>query len=330
MAATTATSYTEVAKLITGYANAFLPEKLSLVNSGAMRVDTDPAGDFASGSTFVQRYRNYVSGDWNTPTANTDSTIDAFSGNNETGVIFRRYKDIGIEDFAKLSSGDLAPIQDMARISAHNAALAMENQAFDLIEGVFSSVGPLFSTHVVNATGNAISPSNIAQAKKIMGEYGAGFAYMFMHPDVFYDSEVAALTNAGANDPNTIRTFQETGMAYAGRYGGMSVILNERVGVTDTTYDTYLLRPGAIMLAYQKALMFEAYRDYRAAAGTDVIRYTVAAALHIPGLTWGGSTPSGLGGVTDAALGLGSNWAKRTNVNDKEIGLVCIKSDATA
>lgn len=328
MAGTTSTNYTEVVTLVQPYVNAFLDETLTLVNSGAVQKDTNPAF-IPQGTTFTARYRNFfTTSGWRAPVANQDTTIDNWSGNNETGVIYRRYKDVGIEDFAALSSGDKTSAPDVARMIVHDYNLSTENQIVGLLGAMFKSGGALESTHIVDATGSPIAPQNISQARAKMGEFGAGFGFLFMHSAVFYNSELQALVNANAADPNLIREFQTSGMTYAGRYGGMNVILNDRLYNATNVYDTYLVRPGAILLAYQMAPKFVAYYDNRLAAGTDVTGYRCASAVHIPGVTWNTTAPSGIAGATDAEIATAANWAKRTGADNKEIGIVCIKSNA--
>jgi hypothetical protein len=203
----------------------------------------------------------------------------------------------------------------------------VETEFLDMIDGMFESGGALVTTHIVDATGTAISPTNVMQAKKKYGEKAGGLGVMLMHPNVFYDSEIAALTS-NPTDFDTLRAVQETGSAYMGNYAGMKVILNERVGVSGSTYNTYLIRPGALLIAGD--INFEIYRDPRLAAGTWVRRYVFAGSMHVFGVTWNTTEPSGLGGATDAAIATAASWAKRTGADNDEIGIVCIKSDATA
>lgn len=333
-AATTATSYTELANHLNGYVPAFLPEQLSLVNSGVFAVDRS-ANFPVGGAEFIVRKHTRDVSDWRTPVAATDSVIDGITAANEKGVIFRRYKALGDEDFSRLSSGDFNAMEDIARIHTHNAGYNTENQGWGLLAGLFGTGGPFTSGATIDLTvehsSNGMSAAFISEAKKKMGENTGGFEFLFMHSNVYYGSEIEALTTPDLNE-TLMAEFQNSGMTYAGKYGGFKVILNDRVYKTGVagTYDSYLFKRGAALLSYQNpGLVFRAFRDERSAAGTDVLQYNIAASMHVPGTTWTGATPSGLGGVTDAALATGSNWGTRTGLTVAECGIVCIKTIAS-
>ncbi len=323
MAATTIGNYDVIAKLVEGYVSANFTHDASLLSSGL--VGTIPTENLSEGNTWQIRGDIQYHTAWQTPTAATDLTLRAISHYKDIGVILRRADSFGFEDAARIAAGDTNALQRIGAIITDQIAYNLEDSFLqDLIPGVFNTGGPLDSDTYMVTESESFKPEFIASARKLHGARGARLNRILMHPDVYYNAQIDKL--ATGLDYDTITRFNQTGMTYGGMYGGAMILLNDRVYNSSGTYHTYLLRPGALALGYQKNLNMEADRDKLLAAGTDFVKYDMYYSPHIFGLTFSGSASTTIGGTTDAVLGTGSNWSTRTSVNASEIGIVAIET----
>lgn len=81
MAASTAANKEITSKVIEGYVRAFLPEQLSLLQSGVVRMDSNPGFSAAAegGNTYIIKGRTYDATADAAPVADTDLSVTALS-----------------------------------------------------------------------------------------------------------------------------------------------------------------------------------------------------------------------------------------------------------
>lgn len=325
MAATTITDYTVVAKLIEAYVAANFTHKASLIQSGI--IGTIPGANLSYGNTWQVRGDIQYHTRWQTPTAATDLTTRAISHYSEVGVVQRAADLFGFEDAARIAAGDQAALSRIGGI-INDAVVYNTEYSFlqKLVPGLFLTGGPFDSDTYMVTTGTPFDTggADVARARKLHGANGSALSTLLMHPDVYYGAEINRVaTNL---DYAAIQAFNERGMMYGGMFNGAMVILNDLLYNSAGIYHSYLCRPGALALGYQKSFGVEADRDIKEAAGTDLVKYDLYYSPHVIGASYTGTTPAVIGGATDAQLVAGSNWTARTGISASEIGIVAIET----
>jgi hypothetical protein len=326
MAATTITDYTIVAKLVEGYVRANFTHKSSLIQSGI--IGTIPDANLNYGNTWQVRGDIQYHTRWQTPTAATDLTTRAISHFTEIGVIQRAADLFGFEDAARIAAGDQNALARLGDIIIDAVQYNTEVSFLTyLVPGLFTDSGPLDSDTYMVTTGTPFDTggADVARARKLHGANGSELSMLLMHPDVYYNAEInRVVTNL---DYAAIQAFNERGIMYGGMFNGAMVILNDLVYNNSGTYHSYLCKPGALALGYQKSFGVEADRDIAAAAGTDLVKYDVYYSPHVIGTSFTGTTPTVIGGITDANLHDGAtNFSLRSGIAASEIGIVAIET----
>lgn len=326
MAATTITDYNLVTELIDGYAPSVLTANLSLMKSGVLSSAHDGVNLMPSqGNTWTVRgYQQYTTA-WATPVAATDMTVNALGTYQDIGVILRRGTAFGVEDVSRYAGGDPenAIAEDIAKQIGHHAALQIETTIFTyLLPGIFLTSGTLRSSHTIVSNG-ALGVGDIEDGLAVPGENRNGFTKLFMHSTVysrFVKNELVNYSDVAR------REYMEQGLVYGGSIAGVDIILNDRCYKSGNTYHSYLMRAGGLFLGYQKDLNVEYDRQVLKAGGTDVWKYLVYFSPHLPGVSFTGTAPTGVGGATDANLSTVGNWTKRTGIDNSQIGVVAIET----
>lgn len=330
MAASTAADYPLIAKTVEGYVRANFSHRMSLLTSGAM--GTIPVGNLSYGNTWQVRGRVEYHNAWQTPTAATDLTVNDLSTYKDIGVILRRADAFGIEDAAAVAAGDTQAIADVGNIALDSYQYNLETSVFTyLLPGLFNTGGPLADTDYWKVeTGTPFDQGAISLAYKLLKGEGGAMNILLMHPDVFYGNQLNLLTTG--TDYAARAEFARLGINYGGMLGGSMVVINKLIYNSGGVYHSYLVRPGGMVLGYQKTFGTEAYRDVLLAGGTDVLKYDVYYCAHVPGTSFTGTAPTVIGGATDAAIATGSNWSLRADqdaaqaVQPGEIGVICIET----
>ena len=325
MAATTITDYTVVAKLVEAYLAANFTHRGSLMQSGI--IGTIPGADLAYGNTWSVRGDIQYHTRWQVPTAAVDLTVNAISHFSETGVIQRPGEALGFEDLARVAAGDTNALARVGGIVADSIIYNTEYTFLQkLVPGLFLTGGPFDSDTYMVATGSPFDTggADVASARKLHGQNGSNLSILLMHSTVYYNAAINTVVTG--LDYNTIQEFNKLGIIYGGMYNGAVVILNDLCYNSAGVYHSYLCRPGALTLGYQKDFGTESFRDPLLAGGTDIVKYAAAYCAHVPGASWTGTVPTVIGGVTDAAMVTGSNWTARTSITASEIGIVAIET----
>jgi hypothetical protein len=326
MAASTAAQKILTTGVLPGYMAAYFPEKLNLLQTGALRLDTNPI--FTTGNTHTRKGRVYDLTADQTPTAATDLTVNALSSYSLTSPIIRRAQSYGNEDLASVAGGEDvdALARDIAANLAHNQAYWTEYRLFKyVVPAIFGSGGILNATHVVNESDAVFDYTMVAAALKLMGENFGLLNTLIMHSTVYHGAQISTmLTAQPAYD--AIPDYRSQAVTYQGNIGNMRVFINDRVYETGGVYDTIVCAPGTMFAATQIAGQIEYERKATLAAGTDVWINRYAHALGVEGVTYAGAAGTTIGGITDATLQATASWAKITGHVASQTPLVVIKS----
>jgi hypothetical protein len=327
----TAADYPIIAKTVEGYVQANFSHRMSLLTSGIF--GTIPRTNLSEGNTWQVRGRVEYHAGWQTPATTVELTVNDLSHYKDIGLIFRRADAFGFETAAAIAGGDAQAIAGIGDIVLDAYRYNLENTVLTyMLPGLFNTGGPLAdTTQWKRESGTNFSTSDISLAKKLMKANAGGLVSLLMHPDVFYGNEYDQIVTAV--DYATINEFNRMGINYGGMLGGAMVILNDLCYNSGTTYHSYLCRNGAGVLGFQKDFGTEADRNILLAGGTDILKYDVYFSPHINGTSFTGTAPTLIGGATDAAALLGTNWSLRKDqdgaqaVQPGEIGIICIQTE---
>lgn len=329
MASTTITDYSVLSALTQEYVAPVFYKKLSLLNTGVAVTAEDLDFNLNQGNAWNVRGYKAVYSEWATLTAATDMTLNSLSTRLQTGVIARRGDAFGVETAARIAGGDItdAAAQNMAEIIGNHAGYNVERMFFSkLIPALFDETdGCLKDSNLVIADA-ALTMADIEDGLAKAGENMGMYEYIYMHPAVYSEFRKTVLIS---EDYLTRKEFNELGVMWAGRIGGLNIILNNRLNKVGDVYDTLLFRPGAVMIGYQKDMNIESYREPRLAGGTDVSQYTLYFSPHVLNTSFTGTVPTALTGASDANLALATNWSS-VAADPSEIGVVAIHSTVTA
>jgi hypothetical protein len=326
VAAGTITDYNLVTELVDGYVGPVLTANLSLMRSGVITGTHDGISfPISQGNTWTVRGYQQETSDWDTPVAATDMDVN-FSGTyQDVGCILRRGYALGVEDVSRFAGGDPenAYASYLANQIGHHAGRNIERTFFEgVLLGLFNTSGTLRSSHVKVAA-SGLTVSDVEDGRWLVGENGGSYDFIMMHSTVYKNYSKNELVNYS----DTARAmYQEMGLQYGGRIGGQDILLNDRVYSSGNTYHTYLMKRGALFLGFQRDLNIEYDRQILKAGGTDVWKYTAYFSPHVPGTSFTGTAPTGVGGATDANLYTVGNWTKRTGIDNSQIGIVAIES----
>jgi hypothetical protein len=199
----------------------------------------------------------------------------------------------------------------MANQAAYDVEQAVLTQ---LLAGVFSTDGTIATTNVLDKSGVKFDVSFVTEAMALVGERSGLFNRIVMHPTLYWKLRINELLTSQPN--NTISQVQDAAQyatTYAGSIGNFAIFLNSRMYNTGGVYTTLLSGSGPnapLYLGIERDFMVEYDRQILKAGGTDVWKYTHSHSPAVSAVSFTGSAPTGIGGVTDAALALYTNWTK--------------------
>lgn len=328
MAASTVANKVVDTDVVQGYIPAYFPEKLSLLQSGILDVNTDAR--FAVNNTWRRKGRLYSDAADQEPVAATDLDTNAISSYYIDTVVARRAQVFGNEDLASLAGGETVADfeRDLGRIFAHNQALNTEKRLLQTyIPALYDGTGALASTHAIDASSEVFSDLLIAEAMALAGEHSNLLTIQIMHSAVYWGSRVNLMIQQAPKFAN-VEEYQATASKLMGRIDNRLIYVNDRLKVTDGVYHTLLGAPGAMFLDVQTSSSLEMDRSPKKAGGTTEWVNNYAYAPGVQGIRYAGSAVSAIAGITDAAIGTSTNWAKIAGHSWSQTPLVVIKSRA--
>ena len=326
MAASTAAQKILTSGVLPGYIAAYFPEQLNMLQTGLVRVDTNPI--FSAGNTHTRKGRVYDQTADQVPTANTDVTVHSLSSYSLISAVLRRAQSYGNEDLASVAGDEDidALARDIAANLAHNQAYWSEYRFFKyVIPAIYGAGGVLNASHVVDASGEVFDYTMIASALKLLGENFGMVDTVIMHSSIYHGAQISTMLTAQPTY-DAIPEFRAQAATYQGNIGNLRVYINDRVYESGAVYDTLLGARGAGFMAAQISSEVEYERSATKAAGTDIWVNRYAHAFGVEGITYAGAAPTVIGGVADATLQATASWAKITGWVPSQTPLVVIKS----
>lgn len=320
---------------IEGYVAANLVEQFSLMKTGIVMMDLEPgfsADINKGGNTFQIKGRIRDTGAWDSPAADTAPTPNAITSWYQKGVVTRKIKLYGNEDFASLAGSEdkNAWRADLGRIMAHNQGINLEKLYFQkLIYGTYNATnGVLYSTHCVDNSTDVFAEYMFTQALALMGENSGLLDTVIMHSSVYWKNRINLLLTETPVPTASVATREALATTFVGRIGNLSVYLNDRVYNSGGVYDTIVAGPGALYFGTQLAYSVEIFPRSTKAGGTDQIMYKMAFSPAVNKVSWNGTLSDDTAGASDAEIALGTNWAAVSGAAVQETPLVVIKSKA--
>lgn len=328
MAASTVTNKVVDTDVVQGYIPAYFPEKLSLLQSGILDINTDAR--FALNNTWRRKGRLYSDAADQEPVAAINLDTNAISSYYLDTVVARRAQVFGNEDLASLAAGESVVDfeRDLARIFAHNQALNTEKRLLQTyLPALYNGTGALASTHVVNANDEIFSDALIAEAMALAGEHSNMLTIQIMHSAVYWGSRINLMIQQTPKFANVLE-YQQTASKLMGQIDNRLIYINDRLYNSDGVYYTLIGAPGAMFLDVQTSTSLEAERSAKRAGGTTEWVNNYAYAPGVQGIRYAGSAVSAIAGITDAQIATSTNWAKIAGHSWSQTPLVVIKSRA--
>jgi len=299
--------------------------KSRFFTSGVIVENAQISGLLAGGgTTFTLPFWKDTAGtSGDVPSESVATTINnATSGSQAVRRQFRE-KAWGTNSIASISAGD-----DIAGVLGGKSG-AYWTQAYDILsiatlKGVVADNIANDSGDLVNdisggaGTAAIISDSAVIDAQAKLGENGTvsagdlnggAFAAILVHPSTY-----AVLRKADLIDFVPI-SGQERPLEF---YMGMRVIVDRNAYVNSGTYDSYILKNGALQFGQTSMgyMPTELFRDPSKGFGIDQIYTRRCFAMHPVGFKWTENTVTG--GITpsDANLNLAANWDRVYNAEN--------------
>lgn len=323
MAATAFSDLVNKSPVYAAYMEAFLPEKIQMVRSGAVAINprSDVIGEFSrhGGKTFsIPFYKEIAQSNAELLTANTALTRRAITTGADIGVVCARGLAMAAEDIAAIFAAT-DPIRECARQMANFWGRQLDTSLIKVLAGAIASESAAYR---LDKSAQEFSYDLIIDAVDLLGDASENLSIIVMHSKVAHKLQKANLLTYP-----TATEIGAQGLLKEGRIGNRVVFVTDQTTKTGTgstaVYSTYVLRPGAMSLFYQKNLKLEADRDALLAGGTDTLVSTVHYVPHLNLVKWigtaAGTTP------TDTELATSGNWDSVAG-NVKDVGAVEILS----
>lgn len=324
---------------VSAYMEAHLPDHVVFVRSGAAALDfDDPALRSAGGQlvTLRRASEDRVASEKND--GNETSSVVGINSTKDVCILVSRKRVRQQNDAMRLAlaTGDQdVIIREIGRQSSYYWGKEAENfLAAGVLKGAFDATqGCLKDTHrhqTGNATGSKLVPASYngyVDACSLLGDNMSDFAAFVGHP-----KQYAALKKENAARCADIAVLDENGvqvLSADGRpqtipfFDGKPWFHSEQFSITkgegeNQLYAMFLLRYGSMVIAPRRDRKIIV--DVLPKIPADIITETFDFVPHIYGLAWQTAYPSGGPALSDLATA--TNWAKATNVQDKEIGVV--------
>lgn len=326
---------------ISQYLAAELPDQLAYTASGAASLQFEALAQMGGNTVGLRKFKPDT----------TEATMDDGSDDNgakleslqDQIVIQRKRRTRGVDSAVRASLGTAeqdSVMIEIARQSTYYWLRQMENSAISILKALFDG-----TSGVLRTTNRLVYAAASGQRKYL--EYGVVVDAATLHGDnmerlsimvtgakTFADlkkQQAAKVTTELLKDGYGELIRDEMGRPVSATYfDGKRVVLSDQFAATADTnpiHSTFLVRPGAIAFAIQKAM--ETKLSYLALKNSDVIVQPLAYGAHVLGCKWNGSvTPSSTqAGPTNTNLEDPTAWTK---VDDaKNIGIIQIKTNAT-
>ena len=292
------------------YIPAKIPEVAKLIGSAAVQRDENPPFSRYG----IYNYRPFVkefTSNMEIPTPATNLTINPLTTDKDILVCLHRAIALGEESNASRRAG-VSVVKNFMIQQTEYIAKQIEDRMLYTLKGVFA--GALSGTHQADYSSTTIDAQKIFNAKFKIGDNADSLSTIIMHSKVFQDMLLAGLVSfVNASDLGK-------NIALTGRiptFGGMQIVVSDRMTYEDGVYHTYLLGDNSLYyaMAYFNTIVGH---DNLLAGGTDYAVINVDFCVHVPGVKY---NLTGVNNPTDAQLQSSSTWAKVAD-HDKDIKIV--------
>lgn len=314
---------------ISDYISALLPNATAFANAGILDTQFSPL--LGSGGSTVEIRRFAVDATASELDDGTASEGNKLSSYKDIAVVTRRKRVRGIDVQTVAALGGDAVATEIANESAYYWGSDIDTALSKVLTALFdASSGVIRTTHksAKAAASGPIVTANyplLIDLAKLGGDKMNDFRNLVVHPNVWAD-----LVKDSAAKPLASPAIGGGALIGAGSFAGWNVFISDRVPTTGSStyksYSSFLFKPGALGLMWQ--MNVNTRTQYDAYKNTDIITQSVAYAPHAFGVKWSG-TASSAAGPTDAELATATNWTK-VATNDKEIGVLCLTTNASA
>lgn len=287
-----------------------------LIGSGAVQVDPNPPFKGQGGITFNVPYFLEITGADVVPAAATDGSQNAIATFKDVGVITERQYGLGVEESAKLAIGGNESVgSEIERQVANYWQKRLAVALYSVAKGAFASA--MNGTQFVVSPGTKFDPACVESVVSLsaVGDEWPMYSIWLMR-----SAQFAQALNAG------IVTYMSAG-AFGERLlvsGNIPTILGKQVVVDDNIQETdgttYLCKPGAFYLGFQKDFGVEMQRDASFAGGTDEYWLRAAFMPHMFGLNYAGAAKP-----TNSTLATAGSWTLSQTTEYKLHKIVKIK-----
>jgi hypothetical protein len=287
-----------------------------LIASGAVTVDPNPPFKGGGGITYNVPSFLEITGADVVPTAASDGTRNAIATFKDVGVVTEREYGLGVEESAKLAIGGEGVGSEITRQVANYWQKRLAIALYSVAKGGFATAMSS-STIFALAPGTKFDPLAM---ESIVGLTAVGDEWANYRIWLMRSTQFAQLVAGG------FVTYMQAG-AFGERLlmsGDIPTILGKQIVVDDNIQETdgttYLCKPGAFYLGFQKDFGVEMQRDASLGGGTDEYWLRAAFMPHMTGLTYGGVAKP-----TNATLATGASWSLSQTTEYKLNKVVKIK-----
>lgn len=321
-----------VPEIFTGYSLEPSIYKSRFFRAGIITENPAISGLLAGGGTTFQLpfWKDIAGGSGDVPSETVAATVDPVTSGKQIARRQLREKHWGANDISQVFAG-ADPVAAIGQMVENYWAQAYDQLAFLTIRGVFADNITNDSGDLVNdisaGVGAAaiISDDAVIDAQAKLGENGTvgrsdlnggGFAAIVIHPATY-----AVLRKQNAFDYLPIGD-QERPTEF---YLGMQVVVDRNAYVNSGTYDSYIVKNGALQFGQSSVgyVPTEIDRDATVGFGIDKLITRRVFAMHPVGLQWTENTVTGGISPSDANLVLAANWDRVFNAEN--IGMVMLR-----
>lgn len=296
------------------YMNNFTEEKSALIQSGVAVADERVSRNIDAGGLLVNMpFWNDLDGEDETLGDGEKAlTTGKITASADIAAVLYRGRGWSVNELAAVISGD-DPLGALLGKIASWWLRREQHVLISVLNGLFATNGALASTHLLDRTGDVITPNAVLDAKQLLGDSSGRLGLIAMHSAVFTELQKQNLIEY-------IPTAR--GEVNIPTYLGYRVVIDDGTPVSDEVYTSYLFATGSIGRNSgnpDKLTTYELARD--AARGNDQVFTRRAFTMHPYGVKFtNASRESGEITPTNTDLAQATNWDKV--YEDKQIGII--------
>lgn len=302
-----------IPQLFLEYQQEEIQDRNALVSSGLMVTNSAIQAEFAKGGKTIDLpFFGDLSGDSEILSDTQGLNPASLTGDLQTGVRNMRGRAWKASDLAgELSGAD--PMQATARRTGQYWVRDMQKTAIAVMQGLFSSGGPLATSHAVGGTTTQLNQGAMVDGIAKLGDAGNELTGIMMRSPIYYALMKMDLI-VPASTTSQLDTRLSTQRLELGTYLGRPVFVDDTLpyepgagtGGTDV-HHTYFFGPGAFAYATAPAKNpLETDRDKL--MGIDYLINRTHYLIHPNGISWIGNAAGNA--PTNTELSTGSNWSK--------------------